>query len=167
MISRIGSKKGFTLIEVLVAVSILAVGLVGVLRAYATSASVMERAQYDMDAVFLLKTAMGQIEEKAMTEKKMVPGTTNGAFATINEAGLDRTRSDRWLWSQEVQKMDLPSEKVKRDSLNNEKKSVMKKEKETDFFLNKLKLSIVNFSRTPLREVSLETYVRTESVKNS
>ena len=151
----------------LVAVSILAVGLVGVLRAYATSTSAMGKAQYDMDAVFLIKTAMGQIEEKAMTEGKMVPGTTNGAFAATNEADLGRVRSDRWLWSQEVEKMDLPSKKVKHDSSGNEKKSVEGKKKETDFFLNKLKLSVVNSARIPLREVSLETYVRTESVKNS
>ena len=151
----------------LVAVSILAVGLVGVLRAYATSTSAMERAQYDMNAVCLLKTAMGQIEEKAMTEGEIVPGTTNGAFAAPDEAGLDRKYSDRWLWSQEVQKMDIPSKKVKHDSSGNEKKSVTEKEKETDFFLNKLKLSVVNSARIPLKEVSLETYVRTESVKNS
>ena len=81
-------EKGFTLIEVLLAVSILAIGLVGILRAYATSTSAMEKSQYDMDAVFLLKTAMGQMEEKALTEGNIVPGVSDGVFASARKPTL-------------------------------------------------------------------------------
>lgn len=168
MISRIGNEdqvSGFTLIEVLLAVSILAIGLVGVLRVYATSTTAMEKAQYDMDSVFLLKTAMGQIEEKALTHGDIVPGVSEGEFTSNGEAPLDMKRSDRWLWSEEVQRMDLPTKKDKQVVEDKEKKPDAKKE--PDFFLNKLKLTVVNSGRSPLREARLETYVGTESAKDS
>jgi len=155
--------KGFTLIEVLLAVSILAIGLVGVLRAYATSTTAMERIQYDMNAVVLLKIAMGQIEEKAIIQGDIVPGVLGGEFTAAEEAGLDVKNSGPWLWSRDVQKMDLPSPKVERDLEKKETKQAA--EKKPEIFLNTLKLTVVNSGKSPLREVSLETYVRTESVK--
>ena len=166
MTLKIGSKdQGFTLIEVLLAVSILAIGLVGVLRAYATSANAMEKSEYDMDAVFFLKTAMAQIEEKALTEGNIPPGVSNGDFTSAGEKNFGKKRSTRWLWSQEVKKMDLPSKKVKHDPANKEVKPG--EEKTSDFYLSKLKLTVADSARIPPRKVGLETYVRTESVKNA
>ena len=179
MILRIGSKnqslgsrvqgsspgKGFTLIEVLLAVSILTVGLVGVLRVYATSTNAMEKIQYDMDSVFLLKIAMGQIEEKAIIQGDIVPVVSSGEFTSADEEHLGMKRLGRWSWSESLQRVNLPSQKVKRDLANKDLKSDAKKE--NDFHLNKLKLTVMNFERIPPREVSLETYVRTESAKNS
>jgi len=71
--------------------------------------------------------------------------------------------SGPWLWSRDVQKMDLPSPKVERDLEKKETKQAA--EKKPEIFLNTLKLTVVNSGKSPLREVSLETYVRTESVK--
>lgn len=157
--------KGFTLIEVLLAVSLLAVGLVGVLRAYATSTSVMEKVQYDMDAAILLKTVMEQVEEKAITQGDIVPGVSSGKFVLTDTERFDVKDPGRWSWSQSVEKMIFSSKKVKQDPDLQEIRSDA--EKEADFYLNKLKLTVVNSERIPPREVSLETYVRTESVKSS
>ncbi len=158
-------KKGFTLIEVLLAVSILAIGLVGVLRAYSTSTMAMEKFQYDMDAVFLLKLAMGQIEEKAITQGEVAQGVSNGEFTSVEETNLGTKRSGRWFWSQEVQKMDLPSKKDKEALADKEIKP--DKEEEPEFFLNKVRLAVANSGRSPLREVVLETYAGAESVEST
>ena len=158
-------EKGFTLIEVLVAVSILAIGLVGILRAYSTATTTMERAQYDMDAVYLLKIGMGQIEEKALTEGEIVPGVSSGEFTAAERVPLGLKRSGMWLWNKDLQKMDLPSKKSKQDLGN--QKTGSDTEKKPEFCLNKLKFTVANPGRSPLREVSLETYVGTQSVKSA
>lgn len=157
--------KGFTFIEVLLAVSILAVGLVSVLRAYATSTNAMEKIQYDMDSVFLLKIAMGQIEEKAIIQGDIVPVISNGEFTSADEEHLGMKHLGGWSWSGSLQRVNLPSPKVKHDLANKDLK--LDKKKKNDFYLNKLKLTAMNSERIPPREVSLETYVRTESAKNS
>lgn len=157
------SGKGFTLIEVLLTVSILAVGLVGVLRAYATSTNAMERSQYDLDAVFLLKEKMGQIEEKALIQGGMVPGFSKGEFVSIDDRPLGRLRSDPWTWKAEVQKMDLPVKKNRPEASQTQTKTEAEKEK-PDFNLDKLKLTVANSGRTPLREIIVETYVESEHV---
>ncbi|MFH0986381.1 MAG: type II secretion system protein [Candidatus Omnitrophota bacterium] len=165
MTLRTGNKEGFTLLEVIVAVSILAIGLVGVLRAYATSASAMEKVQYEMDGVFLLKTAMGKIEEKAVTQGILLPGVSSGEFTSAEEESLGLKSAGLWRWSQEVQKMDLPTKKAKQDPANKETRPDEKKKPE--FYLNKLKLAVVNSGRIPPREISLETYVGTDRAKSS
>jgi prepilin-type N-terminal cleavage/methylation domain-containing protein len=160
-----GARRGFTLIEVLLAVSILSIGLVGVLRGYSTSTAAMERVQYDLDAGILLKTAMGELEEKAITQGTLEPGVSSGEFSPADEESLDRKYSAPWLWSRDLQKMDLPIKKGKQDAENKEAPSDA--ENGPDFYLSKLKLAVVNSGRSPLREISLETYVRTESVKSA
>jgi len=56
-------KGGFTLIEVMMAVVILAIGIVGVLQAYAGSISTLEVGQFNINAVNLLKKKMSDIEQ--------------------------------------------------------------------------------------------------------
>jgi prepilin-type N-terminal cleavage/methylation domain-containing protein len=158
-------EKGFTLIEVMVAVSILAVGLVGVLRAYATSATAMEKVQYEMDAVFLLKTVMGRIDEKAITQGALLSGTSSGEFTSDEDADLDIKSLGQWCWNKDVRKMDLPTKKAKPGAANKEVRS--DKEKRPEFYLNELKLTVANSGRSPLREISLETYVGIYCVQSS
>ena len=163
---RTGSKKGFTLIEVLLAVSILAIGLVGVLRSYSTSTNAMERALYDMDAVFLLKKVMGQIEEQAIVRGgSIVPGGESGEFASVDEVPGQQKRSDPWLWSESVSKLDFPVKNAAPDS--DQEKTKTEKPKKYEFSLNELKLVIANSGRSPLREISVETWVGTQSVKKA
>ena len=157
--------KGFTLIEVLLAVSILAIGLVSVLRAYAISTSAMEKSQYDMDAVFLLQKTMGQIEETFILQGGKAPGVTNGEYVSTDDAKLDRQHSGSWLWNEEVQKMDLPI--IKKKSSISQDKTKSEAEKKPDFYLDKLTLTLANSGRMPPRKVSVETYVGIENVKNT
>jgi len=91
MILRIGNKKGLTLIEVLLAVSILAIGIVGVLRAYATSVVTLEVGQYNIDAVGLLKQKMADIEQVVVEEGEIPQGSEQGTFESPAEDFL-------WAW---------------------------------------------------------------------
>jgi len=96
MMSRIGnqykisviSDKGLTLIEVMLAVSILAIGIVGVLRAFAGSVTTLEAGQFSIDSVKLLK--------QKITDVQII----------LLEDGKNARRSDRgeledfsWEWS--------------------------------------------------------------------
>lgn len=75
------AKKGFTLIEVLLAVSILAIGIVGVLRSYSMSISALKIYRGNIDAVCLLKEKMVEIEQEAVKENGLLPCASGGKFA--------------------------------------------------------------------------------------
>lgn len=96
MILRIGN-KGLTLIEVLLAVSILAFGIIGVLRAYAVSIATLEIGQYNIDAVSLMKQKMVDTEkmilEMALEEEKIPQGGEHGEFEKPFED---------FLWEREI-----------------------------------------------------------------
>jgi len=77
MILRIGNKKGLTLIEVMAAVVILAIGIVGVLQAYAGSISTLEIGQFNIDAIKLLKQKISDVEQ-AILEQKEPPRSDRG-----------------------------------------------------------------------------------------
>jgi type II secretion system protein I len=79
--SRIGNrKKGFTLIEVLLAISILAFGTISVLRAYGASVRILTIEEDSRDAVYLLREKMREIEMEALEEGGILPGTSSGRF---------------------------------------------------------------------------------------
>ena len=73
-------KKGFTLIELMLAITILSVGMVGVLRAYSVSVSALEAGQESIEAVYLLKEKMAQVEKDASEEGGIPPGRWDGEF---------------------------------------------------------------------------------------
>lgn len=79
MMLRIGS-RGFTLIEVMLAVSILAIGIIGVLRAYSTAVNALGVGQENIDAVCLLKEKMSEIERLVLEGEGISPGTSSGRF---------------------------------------------------------------------------------------
>ena len=64
----------------MLAVTILSVGMVGVLRAYAVSVSALEASQESVAAVYLLKEKMTQIEKEAGEEGGIAPGRWDGEF---------------------------------------------------------------------------------------
>jgi len=69
--------RGFTLIEVMTAVVVLAIGIVGVLQAYAGSISTLEAGQFNINAINLLKQTMGDVEQ-IILEKEDLPSGDSG-----------------------------------------------------------------------------------------
>ena len=76
----LNAEKGLTLIEVLLAVSILAIGIVGVLGGYASSITALEAGQYNIDAVNLLKMKMAEVEIMVLEKEKISPQSERGPF---------------------------------------------------------------------------------------
>lgn len=71
-------EKGMTLIEVMTAVVVLAIGIVGVLQAFAGSISTLEAGQFNINAISLLKEKMADIEQ-TMLEQEDPPESDRGA----------------------------------------------------------------------------------------
>jgi len=67
----LAAQKGLTLIEVLLAVSILGIGTVGVLRAYAGSISALEAGQNNIDAVNLMKKKIADVHQMILEDGKI------------------------------------------------------------------------------------------------
>ena len=84
-------EKGLTLVEVMLAVSILTVGIGGVLRAYAGSVAVLEAGQYSIDAVNLLKQKMAEVEQMILEQEEISQGSERGEFEDALEDFL-------WEW---------------------------------------------------------------------
>ncbi len=95
--SRIGN-KAFTLIEVLTAVVILSVGIVGVIRCYLTLMNAVEAANFTADAAYLLKSKMADIEEKAIETPGLSEGMDSGVFAD---------EYARFKWDTEIVKVKI------------------------------------------------------------
>ena len=83
-------RAGYTLIEVILAVSLLAVGLVGVLAAYAKSADTLRLAQDNLRAFTLLRREMAAVEVRACEQRYLPLGTQEGEFSEPDE------RDFRW-----------------------------------------------------------------------
>lgn len=153
-----GSRRGFTLIEVLMAISILAVGTMSVLRAYSASVTAVERAQYNIDAACILKAAMGGIEEKDITLDGTPPGESSGEFTSSSDIKIDTTRSGRWQWSEEVREIEIKAKTPEEAPASGDAGKKEPEEKEA-YFLNEVKLTVVNYERNPSSKVSVMTYM--------
>jgi hypothetical protein len=120
----------------------------------------MENAQYGIDAAYVLKTVMGDIEEKSITQKGTSPGAFSGEILLPSEVNNGKIRLDRWRWSENVQQTDLKVEVEKDDSTAEESA------KDAGYSLNEVNLTVVNPLRSPARNVSLVTYMESESVES-
>lgn len=81
MISRTGpNKAAFTLIEVLAAVLILSVGIIGVIRAYVVLMSGIEASSFTVEASYLLKNKMADIERETIENAGNIAGNKAGRF---------------------------------------------------------------------------------------
>jgi len=170
-ISRTGSKSqgsGFTLIEILIAVSILAIGTVGILRSYTMSVTAMERARYSIDAAYSLKTVMGDIEEKSIALGGTAPGSASGE---ISPSGEGDGSYGKWLWNEEVRKIEFQIAEPKSSSAADvqadaastagaatEGASTEKK----ICSLSEVSLIVAEDSRGPEKNVGLVTYMESE-----
>jgi len=96
MMSRTGS-KGFTLIEIMLAVLILSFGLVMVLRSFATALDGLKRVEFVKVASYLLEEKMEDIKEKAREEKGIARGASSGEFRKSDYTDLKTDYTDhRW-----------------------------------------------------------------------
>ena len=132
------TEKGFTLIEVLLTITILAIGIMGILRAYFASLNVLEVSKYSIDAVCLLKQKMSDIEERNIEKGGLSPGEDRGEFETLYEG---------FKWESEIK--GLVFEPDNEDSGKG---------------LNELKLTDFNDYIEPVRKFSLVTYVESKDV---
>ena len=147
MMSRIGSKRGFTLIEVLLTIVILVVGIIGILRAYATLLNGLGFAKYNIEAASLLRERLAVIEEKAVGDEGTSPGSSSGKFS--GAAG--------WSWA-------LDTETVVFEINRKEVKEGL--EEEAPKGINELKLEVINNEASQPRAVSIVTYVDNKKVGN-
>lgn len=76
----ITGNKGFTLVEVLVAVVIFAVGIVAVSRAYVVSADALGIGRESAQALCLLKQKMSELEFSSIENDGLATGVSSGAF---------------------------------------------------------------------------------------
>lgn len=73
-------EKGITLVEVLLAVVVLSVGLVGVLRAYAASIGALEVSRETAITIELLKEKMADVEQGMIEQGGISAGSASGQF---------------------------------------------------------------------------------------
>ena len=71
-------KKGLTLIEILITVSILAIGIIGVLQAFAGSLAALEVGQNNISAVNVMKQKISDVEGMLLEQKELPSGSESG-----------------------------------------------------------------------------------------
>lgn len=131
MMLRIGNNKGFTLVEIMVAITILAIGIIGVLRSYTVAINALEASQYSIEAACLLKEKMADVEKEVIEKKDFSQGTYQGEFKG-NYGGFK--------WESQVQVLDFDNEEMKN-------------------CLNEIKMTVYNNRIKPPRRFSLVTYI--------
>jgi len=77
--SGIGRRRGLTLLEMLVAMAILAVGIVGVLRVFSSSIVTSKAAESYSLAATLADQAAAELER----QRSLSPGTLSGEFENV------------------------------------------------------------------------------------
>jgi type II secretion system protein I len=82
----ITGNRGFTLVEVLVAVVIFAAGIIAVSRAYVTSVGALGIGRDSTQALCLLKQKMSELEFSSIENDGLAAGVSSGAFDGDNAA---------------------------------------------------------------------------------
>lgn len=93
-------RSAFTLIELLVTVVILATGIVLVLRAFNTAVVALDEARTSLDAVWLVRNRLVELDIEATAEGALVPG---------RETGRGEGRAAAMFWESWVEPVDMPS----------------------------------------------------------
>ncbi len=75
-----GLNKGVTFFEILLTVVVLSVGMVGVLRVYAASLSILEVVGDTINSLVLTQEKMADSEQTALEEGGISIGTSSGQF---------------------------------------------------------------------------------------
>ncbi len=69
------TKRSFTLVELMVAVSILSIGMIFVLRSFLTTSGALGISESRLNAIQFLEEKMNEYEEKAASESDIEEGT--------------------------------------------------------------------------------------------
>ena len=85
-VSRRGRGSGFTLVELMVATSILAIGIVVVARALLTASDVLDSVENRVAALQFLEKEMTRIQQQAQTHAGLQPGSDKGSLAVRHRA---------------------------------------------------------------------------------
>ncbi|MBN1586610.1 MAG: type II secretion system protein [Candidatus Omnitrophica bacterium] len=81
----IGKNNAFTLVELLLAVSVLAFGLSMILQGYLTSLKALNRTEELITASVLLESKMDEVLETSTEEKGIQPGFASGDFEEFGD----------------------------------------------------------------------------------
>lgn len=142
MILEIGSrqkaKSGFTLIEVMLTVTILVIGIIGVIRAYTTAIDALKAAECGVEEACLLKEKMAEVKEKYIENYVISEGMESGEF-------VDEYAGYSWEKDITVAKFDIENLKEPLEG-----------------FLSKVKLTVTNDLIIPPRRFSVVTYMESE-----
>ena len=141
-----GNKRSFTIIEVLVAVTILSVSMVGVIAAYVTLMNGINASTFTIEASNLLKTKMADIEKEAIENLGLPAGTKNGFFGES---------APGFRWEEETSEAKCESSAPQEAS--GEVKNAMKES------LNLVRLSVIIGDPKYLKKSSVWTYFETYS----
>jgi len=133
-----GTKSGFTLIEAMLTVTILAIGIVGVIRAYTTALDGIKAAECGIEEACLLKEKMAEIKEKYIINPIISQGTETGEF--IDEYA-------DYSWEKDIVVAEFDIEKLKEPLKG---------------FLSKVKVTVTNDQIIPHRRFSVATYMESE-----
>ncbi len=151
MMSRTGNKQGFTLIEVLLAVAILSIGMIGVIRAYVVLMNGIEASRFTVEACYLLKNRMADVQTAA------IEGTVDRGLWTVDRdrgmGGNFEKGYASFKWEEDITRIRIERDKPKEYP---EKEP----EEEAQEFLDKVHISVSGGEDFgPVRKMSLYTYL--------
>ncbi len=81
---KLKTKRGFTLIEVLAAVFVLAVGIVAVLQAFPLGTHIQKSSQMTTVAIQLSQARLEEIISKSYDDPLLFVGTTTESYGTVS-----------------------------------------------------------------------------------
>jgi len=139
-------KAGFTLIEVMIAVTILAIGMVGVIRGYAAMVNALEVGDYSIETVCLLKERMFEAEREAIEEEY--------PFPAINTGKIDGEYGE-YRWKTVIKLEDSSYD----EDLAALEEGTSSGGNELVMYLNEVRVTVSNEGVTPPRRFTLVSYV--------
>jgi len=83
---RFKKRSGFSLVELMIAVSILSIGIVAVLTSFLNSASLLDSLQSRIMSVNFLEARISDLREKAVEEEGVEPDSSQEEIALGNRS---------------------------------------------------------------------------------